>query len=215
MAPVSTVDGLGALDWGPSATDARHQLVGAVYVMSTKRRISVVNTVWLRSGTPFSPVVRGDLNGDGQSGNDRPHLDAALVERVTMQVAASSDLASTDRDRAIDCLRRARGAFARPGSCRSAWSGEHAVQAYVGIGPSNPTPRGYVLVSVAGLDRAFNGGLFPRSGAVDPVVADVTGFDPAGAAYVLTPNAGFGSRVASVQRAGLPPRMTMEVRWSW
>jgi hypothetical protein len=74
-----------------------------------------------RSGSAFTPMIAGDVNGDGYS-NDRAFIvsptsttDPALAEGMRQLIASASD-------RTRDCLERQLGKLAERNSCRSPWT---------------------------------------------------------------------------------------------
>jgi hypothetical protein len=80
-----------------------------------------------QSGLPFTPIVQGDVNGDGRSG------DRAFIP----DVAKESDIALADQLRALlatgsptakACLLEHRGAVAPRNGCRGPWTQSLNVQ---------------------------------------------------------------------------------------
>jgi hypothetical protein len=89
-------------------------------------------TYIFQSGTPYTWVVNGDANGDGQSGNDAvfvPRLITAADGSQTVdqsQVTLANPLQSgalADFIQSQDCLRQAQGTILQRGACRNPWSG--------------------------------------------------------------------------------------------
>ncbi|TMA29706.1 MAG: TonB-dependent receptor, partial [Deltaproteobacteria bacterium] len=85
-----------------------------------------------QSGTPYSWVVNGDVNGDGQAGNDLVYVPSLITQadgsvtvdqsKITLsdpkQAAALADFINSQ-----DCLREAQGKILHRGACRNPWSG--------------------------------------------------------------------------------------------
>jgi hypothetical protein len=85
-----------------------------------------------QSGTPYTWVVNGDVNGDGQAGNDPVYVPPLIVQtdgsltvdqsKITLsnpaQAAALADFINSQ-----DCLREAQGKILQRGACRNPWSG--------------------------------------------------------------------------------------------
>jgi outer membrane receptor for ferrienterochelin and colicin len=101
--------------WGPSEFENRH-IVVANLIWHAPLGITASGVARLQSGTPWTPVVAGDINGDGIRFNDR-----AMVSR-SLQFATPAD---ADRFDAIldrfDCLAEQEGRIATRNSCRNPW----------------------------------------------------------------------------------------------
>jgi hypothetical protein len=74
-----------------------------------------------RSGTPFTPLTSGDVNGDGYQ-NDRAFVfDPATAGDASLANAMQSLLATAPSN-VRDCLRRQLGALAGRNSCNGPWT---------------------------------------------------------------------------------------------
>lgn len=72
-----------------------------------------------QSGTPYTWVVNGDVNGDGISGND-----LAFVPKDPSQITLADPAQYDALSKFIDgqsCLKEARGGFVKRGACRNPW----------------------------------------------------------------------------------------------
>jgi hypothetical protein len=72
------------------------------------------------SGTPYTWVVNGDINGDGQATNDLPFI-PANVNQITLQDPAQY----ADLDKFLNsqqCLKDAKGSMLQRGACRNPWN---------------------------------------------------------------------------------------------
>ncbi len=72
-----------------------------------------------QSGTPYTWVVQGDINGDGQNSNDLPFIPANASQislRDPTQYALLSQFVQSQ-----DCLRAAQGHLLTRGACRNPW----------------------------------------------------------------------------------------------
>ena len=107
-------------EWAPSGSDARH-----IFVLTTAFSTDKTGTVTLfaraQSGLPFTPVVQGDVNGDGRSG-DRAFIpdpatasDPNLATQLRALLAGGSSIAR-------GCLRENLGRVAPRNGCRGPWS---------------------------------------------------------------------------------------------
>jgi hypothetical protein len=161
---------------GPTSTDVRHQLVtmGGMYL---PRAIALSAYVRLQSGRPYTPIVGGDVNGDGYA-NDRAFLDPAY------QLAGDKS--------AVGCLRGATGRMVGANECRGPWQGTAMVRLDA-PGPSVHLPRRATISLIASNPLAgLNSDHWGGAVGVDPVAYHVTGFSAAKQAFELEPNAHFG-----------------------
>jgi hypothetical protein len=102
--------------WGPSRFERRHT-VTANFLWRAPYGVRL-NGIWRsQSGTPFTPVVNGDVNGDGQAFNDR-----AMISHTLQWNDPAVDPARLDTlMNRWDCLREQRGRIATRNSCRNPW----------------------------------------------------------------------------------------------
>src|SRR5262249_55718435 len=94
--------------------DVRHQ-VTVSFATRIRSLFSVNTTPRLMSGSPFTPLVSGDINGDGFA-NDR-----AFVFDPSSNGAMSKLLATSD-SRVRNCLARQIGRIAARNSCEGPWT---------------------------------------------------------------------------------------------
>jgi hypothetical protein len=106
--------------WGRSVFDSRHQIVYTLgYNVADWVRISWYGQ--FRSGAPYTPLIGGDVNGDGYS-NDRAFIpDPAKSDDPALASGLASLLAHGSSS-ARDCLRRQLNQFAGRNSCEGPWT---------------------------------------------------------------------------------------------
>ncbi len=116
----STVGDPRDIAWSRSSFDSRHQVQYTLgYNFFDAVRLSWFGSV--RSGNPYTPVIGGDVNGDGLL-NDRAFIvNPAATADVATAAGMQSLLASAGSD-ARDCLERQLGALAGRNSCKGAWT---------------------------------------------------------------------------------------------
>ena len=109
--PGDEIDGT----WGPSNFERRHTFVmNALYNGPWGTRLS---GIWRsQSGTPWTPTVNGDVNGDGLGGNDRAFVGGGLL----FQTPADAQLFE-EKVAQFDCLADQRGRIVTRNSCRNPW----------------------------------------------------------------------------------------------
>ena len=112
----STVGNPLDVEWGRSSFDSRHQIV---YNLGYNF-FDFVRVNWFgqfRSGSPYTPMVAGDINGDGYA-NDRAFIPAASNDALANGI---SSLIETGSAEAKDCLAKQRGHLAARNSCQGPW----------------------------------------------------------------------------------------------
>lgn len=201
-------------EWGPSPGDVQHQF--QLETGWSEREVSVI--LWTRafSGTPFTPLVDGDVNGDGNSWNDRAYLPLFSHGEITPLSAAVAHLARTAPDRVASCLTANEGRAVPRGACRGPWSMTsglmiNADTRLLGMGDGTLSLAidnlgALADVLVHGRNLVGWGG----SGQVDPVLLRVIGFDPQRQAFRYAVNSGFGrAPVGSGFAGGAGYRVTL------
>lgn len=201
----------------PSRFDARHQLqfeiAHSIYGVSF--------SFWLRaaSGLPFSILVDGDVNGDGNATNDRASIPAIPVAPTTQVERAMRAVIDGAPRYASDCLLAHAGQDAGRGSCRGPWSVRTAVYASFDPGVYFRRKLADVTIVVENplslLGRQL-GVAWMRSvssqSQVDPVLLRVVRFDPQASAFIYDVNSHFGRRFQSLGIHGGAYRVSLSVR---
>ncbi|MDQ3674623.1 MAG: hypothetical protein M3365_09645, partial [Gemmatimonadota bacterium] len=103
-------------EWAPNASDARH-----VVVISGGFSAPKLGTVTLfgraQSGLPFTPIVQGDVNGDGRGG-DRAFIPDPRTESDAMLASQINSLMENGPASARDCIRANVGRMPGRNACR-------------------------------------------------------------------------------------------------
>jgi hypothetical protein len=105
--------------WSRSSFDSRHQLV---YTFGYNA-LDVVRLSWygsLRSGTPYTPLVAGDINGDGNA-NDRAFVYDPATTKDEALATGMRSLLATGSGSARQCLESQIGRIAARNSCQGPW----------------------------------------------------------------------------------------------
>jgi hypothetical protein len=166
----------------------------------------------LYSGLPMTPMVSGDVNGDGRSNNDRAFLPDPATTPDTSLARQLNELMSHARPFARKCLTSQFGRIVGANSCRtpwqirydisasftppSSWSYSDRLQFTFNISNSNG-----VLVRALGLENTPLGQT-ALSTTPNPTLLYVTGFDPATNRFRYRVNQLFGepSNFGSLRR---------------
>jgi hypothetical protein len=206
-----------AFAWGTSDLERRHQFVGQQISSFPKGiELTVIGRVF--SGTPYTPMVNGDVNGDGQR-NDR-----ALVPVPTGSTAlaqATAELLATADGRAARCLRAQLGRVAGRNSCLTPWLPQLDVQ----LNWKPPMRRvddrlTLSLVAtntVALVDRVLHGRTLRGWGQPqlpDRTLLTVTGFDPATSSYRYEVNRRFGTPSGVRNPFAVPFQVALRVQYA-
>ena len=169
-------------EWAPNSTDARHVIVltGGV---SHRKTGTLTLFSRLQSGLPYTPLVQGDINGDGRGGDRAfiPDPSNAGDPELAFQMRALIDNSTGS---AKDCLLANLGRIAPRNGCRGAWTQSLNIQ----WRPPMPQrwggrvlPTIYLQNVLAGIDQALHGSESLRGWgsqiAPDPTLLVPKGFD--------------------------------------
>ena len=186
------------LEWARSNFDSRHQLQYSVFYNAW----DFVRIGWngsFRSGTPFTPLVAADLNGDGYA-NDRAFIygagaaDPALASSMATLIAHSPSYVKS-------CLERQSGSLAARNSCEGPWTAQANLsisfnpvklrlpqRATVSFAISNPLGAADMLLHGESKLQGWGQQAMP-----DQSLLYVRGFDPVTSRFKYDVNQRFGS----------------------
>lgn len=99
--------------WGPSDFERRHVWVGN-FLLRAPFGINLNGIFRSQSGTPFTPTVDGDVNGDGFNSNDRAMISRNLRFRTPEDKTKFEQLLEE-----FGCVAEQEGRIARRNSCRN------------------------------------------------------------------------------------------------
>jgi hypothetical protein len=184
------------VEWAPSNNDARHVLVLTGGVSSSKTG-TVTFIARAQSGLPFTPIVQGDVNGDGMPG-DRAYIPAPGQEGDPVLASQLASLLANGSPTARACLTTYRGDIVPRNGCRGPWTESLNMQ----WSPRLPnrfgnrlTPTLYFQNVLAGIDQLVHGNNDLRGWgsptAPDPVLFVPRGFDAQNTRFRYDVNARF------------------------
>jgi hypothetical protein len=186
------------LEWTDGSFTPHHifQIISTAY-LTQALRISVIGR--FSSGLPFTPLVSGDINGDGFQ-NDRAFVFGPRMTNDTAITNGMSRLRETGPTSVGQCLGREAGRIAQPGSCRTSWSSSLDLSAsLLTLGTANARRLTLMFTAsnvTAGVDYLLHGrnnlhgwGQFPQP---DPTLLVVRGFDPVAQTFHYSVNPQFG-----------------------
>jgi hypothetical protein len=204
-------------EWTETPFAHRHLFQGILSTRMTRRlRISAVGR--LASGLPFTPLVGGDINGDGYD-NDRAFVFAPMSHDAPSFAAAMASLAEEAPSGARRCLREQAGRIAEAGACRTPWSPSLDLRAELRARGTVNSRRLVLTLTAsnvtAGLDYLLHGsdrlrgwGQYPIP---DATLLNVRGFHPERQAFEYEVNRNFG-RPLGGGALRLPFRVALQAR---
>ena len=207
------------VEWARNSFDSRHQISYNIgYNFFDAVRLSWSGS--FRSGNPYTPVISGDVNGDGYS-NDRAFIfDPATATDPAVATAMQSLLASTSPN-ARKCLEKQLGTIAGRNSCEGPWTQSAVLnlslnplkfrlpqRATLSFSVSNPLGAADLLLH--GSEGLKGWGQQPVS---DPVLLYVRGFDSANDRFIYDVNQRFGNTSPQFSSVRAPVAVTAMIRF--
>lgn len=205
-------------EWGTSDFERRHSFLATV-TWPVKPVFELTAIARVTSGGFFTPLVSGDVNGDGRR-NDRSFIfDPARAPDTTIANGMARLLASAPI-RANECLQIQLGRMAGRNSCSVPWSTSLDLQA--NLRPSWFGLNRKLTISVLGLntltgiDQLLHGDA-NLHGWGQPVFPDrtllyVRGFDPQAKRYLYQVNEHFGAANGSRNPFRVPFQLAVQAR---
>ena len=205
------------VEWARGSIGSKHAVNINLYTRVSDL-FSVALTGRAQSGVPFTPVVAGDVNGDGLS-NDRAYIfspssaDAAVASGM-------STLLSTASSRVKRCLTNQFGTIAGRNSCEGPWTATAAATLTLNpekLGWDNRTTLSLnVSNPFAGVDELLHGANhmqgWGQPATPDATLLRVRGFDPVSNAFKYEVNQRFGDTRFASSSLRLPFILSLEAR---
>ncbi|HMA03640.1 MAG TPA: hypothetical protein VKP02_14830, partial [Gemmatimonadaceae bacterium] len=218
FAAATTAGNPNVLGWATSDYERRHSfLLTASYALSQSVELTTVTR--LMSGAPYTPMVSGDINGDGVA-NDRAFIFAPSARDTAVANGMARLLASSSSS-VRSCLLGQTGSVANRNSCTGAW--QPAADLQLNFRPSwwGLDRRMTIMLStvnmLAGLDELLHGNddLHGWGGSTrpDPTLLFVRGFDPATQSFSYAVNQRFGSTRGSANAFRVPFQLALQARY--
>ncbi|MHB8837576.1 MAG: outer membrane beta-barrel protein [Gemmatimonadaceae bacterium] len=203
--------------WSRSELDVRHSLIAQAGMAWENVNVGLVAR--LSSGRPFTPLVNGDVNGDGFV-NDRAFVpDPANADPEL--ASAMRSLVRSSRGPVRRCLDEQLGRAARPNGCTGPWTAE--LNARLGVSNASLSglrPRFNVSLNFANplgaLDQLLHGSSWLRGwgspAMPDPVLLRLDGFDRTARRFRYLVNPRFGSTQTRQVSLRAPFGVTLDVK---
>jgi len=214
----STVGNPQLIDWSPSGGESRHQITYNLFY----NFFDAVRVNWfgqIRSGSPYTPSIAGDVNGDGYS-NDRAFIYDPAATADQALAASMRDLLAGSTGAARDCLMSQLGKLAQRNSCTGPWTSSANLnisfnplkvrlpqRATLSFSVSNPLGAADLLLHGQGNLHGWGQTTF-----VDPTLFYVRGFDATAKRYTYEVNPRFGSSNPQFNAFRAPVTLTMQMR---
>jgi hypothetical protein len=206
------------IGWSRSGGESRHQITYNLFY----NFFDAVRVNWfgqVRSGTPFTPGIAGDVNGDGYS-NDRAFIYDPATTADPALAAAMKNLIDNSTGSARECLVAQLGKLAERNSCRGPWTTSANLnisfnplkvrlpqRATLSFSVSNPLGAADLLLH--GQSKLHGWG---QTTFADPTLMYVRGFDSTAQRFRYEVNPRFGSSNPQFNAFRAPVTLTMQVR---
>lgn len=212
------------LDWARSDLDRRHNVIGTLtYPLRQSFEVTMVGR--LTSGGAYTPLVAGDVNGDGSRGNDRAYVfrPADVAASDPSLAGAMARLLAGAPANARACLERQLGRIAGRNSCAEPWTPSLDLQLNYRpdrLGLKRRLTLSLVAVNtLAGVDQALHGANDLRGWGQptrpDPTLLYVRGFDAANRRFVYDVNERFGDTRGTAAAFRQPFQVAIQARYAY
>jgi len=217
FASTTTAGNPNTAEWATSDYERRHQfLLTATYPFTAALELTTIAR--LTSGAPFTPMVGGDINGDGFR-NDRAFVfDPATVAGDTALANGMRRLLATAPSGVRECLESQFGSVASRNSCTSNW--QPSLDLQLNWRPALFGLQRRLMISVstvnllAGVDQWVHGSNDLHGWGVparpDQTLLSVQGFDPVSNQFLYTVNERFGSASGAAAAYRVPFQIALQ-----
>jgi len=199
-------------EWGRSSMERRHAFLATVsYPFGASLDLTAIGR--LSSGSPYTPMVAADINGDGAANDQAFVFDPG-------QLPGMAELLNSTTSGARACLEGQVGRVAERSSCLGPWQGSLEFQ--LNVRPGFWGLRHRVAVSLTtvnllhGVDQLLHGadGLkgWGMQTQPDDQLLFVTGFDPVQQQFQYAVNERFGASNPQQQAFRQPFQIGIQVR---
>lgn len=206
--------------WGRSSGDITHQINLNLY-KSIGTTLNMQLSAVVRSGQPFTPIVSGDVNGDG-SFNDRAFVFSPAATSDTAVASGMRSILANAPAAVRACLQRQVGRVADRNSCEGPWTVSNLTARfyYRPFIQGTASRMNFTLTfsnPLTGLDALVHRGRLEGWGQPafpDPTLLYVRGFDAGSSAFKYQVNQRFGETRAALSIPTAPFQATLEMRVS-
>ena len=204
--------------WARSNGDWRNQFTYTVGY-TWHQAVSLTAFGRVQSGNPFTPMVSGDVNGDGYN-NDRAFIYNPATTADTALSAGMQNLLANAPSSVRDCLRKQIGAIAGKNSCEGPWTTSLSLRVSLVSQALKLPDRATISLGIAnpltGIDALVHGSNnlhgWGAPAATDPNLLFVRGFDQTSQQYIYEVNPRFGASRQASTAVLAPMQLTLDVR---
>jgi hypothetical protein len=203
FASPTTAGNPNAREWATSSFERRHAFLATVtYPVTAALEVTAIGR--FASGAPLTPLIGSDINGDGAR-NDRAFVFDPATASDTAVARGMRALLEAAPSPVRTCLTRQAGRVAARNSCTGPWQPSFDVQINWRPGYFGRDRRLTLAILtvnlLGGLDQWLHGPAHLHgwgfTGAPDPVLLYVRGFDPAAQRFRYAVNGRFGATVGA------------------
>jgi len=205
------------VEWSRGSLGSKHAVNINLYTR-VSNLFSMALTGRASSGFAFTPVVQGDVNGDGLS-NDRAFVFSPTAADPTI-ASGMSQLLSNTSSRVRKCLSKQAGTIAGRNSCDGPWMATAAATLTLNpekLGWDNRTTLSLNISNpLAGVDELVHGAShmqgWGQPATPDATLLRVRGYDPATNAFKYEVNQRFGDTRFASSSLRLPFILSLEAK---
>jgi hypothetical protein len=206
-----------AVEWARGSLGSKHAVNINLYTR-VHSLFSIALTGRAQSGLPFTPVVAGDVNGDGLS-NDRAYVFSPSTSDAAIG-SGMSRLLSGASSRVRSCLTKQAGTIAGRNSCEGPWTATAAATLTLNpekLGWDNRTTLSLNISNpFAGIDELVHGSNqmqgWGQPATPDATLLRVRGYDPVAKAFKYEVNQRFGDTRFASSSLRLPFIVSLEAK---
>ena len=206
-------------NWARSNSDRRHNFQTSILWPVTPA-FELGLTAGMQSGSPYTPVVSGDINGDGSRGNDRAFIYNPATTADTAVANGITRLLSSTSGSAKKCLEAQTGRIADRNSCRGPWSPSLNFQ--INYRPALFNRRLAIQFRtvnlLGGLDEWINGDNnikgWGGNSRPDATLLTVKGFNPTISQFTYSVNSRFGNTSSGATAVRSPVQVYLGLNYA-
>jgi hypothetical protein len=206
--------------WGTADNERRHN-IQATATWPVHPSVELTAIFSYTSGQPYTPLVGGDINGDGST-NDRAFIFNPATTADTALSNGMGRLLATAPSRIKSCLESQLGTIATRNSCTSAWYPNVSMQ--INYRPDRLGLNRNLMISfalnnpIAGADLLLHGQNnlegWGQPARINNQLLYVTGFNPATNNFIYSVNEKFGDQRSNQLIITNPFRVQLTARYT-
>lgn len=208
------------VEWSRSGFDTRHTLgytFGYLF-------FGVLNFSWNQqfiSGAPFTPMVSGDVNGDGRSFNDRAFVFTPATAADPAVASGMQSLLANGSKAAKECLSSQLGALAGRNTCEGPWTSRASLNfSFDPVKTHMPQRLRFnfqLLNPLAAFDLALHGENslhgWGQTPSPDQTLLFLRGFDATNKRFIYDVNQRFGSTSLQNTLSRTPVKLSLTMSY--